>query len=428
MFGLSRTLSRISERSTTSEQERSDFEDDISTKPSSRSLSVDDESLLSSDRQPSLSSDPPSATDIPFEDRALPDLPPLPPEPRRSTSLLRRPLPLTQEEEWPSPPDSDSPFDTPVISHVETFYMEIKPEEATKVVVVDNKEVDPDNGESSTDENKTLQEETTTQSIMDESEGTVKLAVRPKSRFGGNSVSEDTSVGVCADFSSSSGTGTGTTVKHCQYYSCTVKSDDNSSLAGDFGLSLSTEMISSRKSSDDATEKFHTKPSALRLPQRSFDDYDSPCTDSDEGQAAALISPTRTTLKRRLQQSPSHQFIGQRSGSVPLSPTGVTGIKKFMEHRSKHRMGMKCTPYYSAPVPVSHEIRDVSEAIDRRGSGGGGSSRSIARSKCYSYYSLARDPPSDGSSSSLDNQDPPTAPNTIPRVSKKRRHHGAIRR
>ncbi|XP_039295997.1 uncharacterized protein LOC111053471 [Nilaparvata lugens] len=427
MFGLSRTLSRISERSTTSEQERSDFEDDISTKPSSRSLSVDDESLLSSDRQPSLSSDPPSATDIPFEDRALPDLPPLPPEPRRSTSLLRRPLPLTQEEEWPSPPDSDSPFDTPVISHVETFYMEIKPEEATKVVVVDSKEVDPDNGESSTDENKTLQEETTTQSMADESEGTVKLAaVRPKSRFGGNSASEDTSVGVCADFSSSSGTGTGTTVKHCQYYSCTVKSDDNSSLAGDFGLSLSTEMISSRKSSDDATEKFHTKPSGLRLPQRSFDDYDSPCTDSDEGQAAALISPTRTTLKRRLQQSPSHQFIGQRSGSVPLSPTGVTGIKKFMEHRSKHRMGMKCTPYYSAPVPVSHEIRDVSEAIDRRGGGSGssGTSRSIARSKCYSYYSLARDPPSDGSSSSLDNQDPPTAPNTIPRVSKKRRHHG----
>jgi len=73
VYSLSRTLSRISERSTTSEQERSDLEDiEDSTKPSSCSPSIDDESIMSSDRQPSLSSDPPSGLcDIIPEDSPL---------------------------------------------------------------------------------------------------------------------------------------------------------------------------------------------------------------------------------------------------------------------------------------------------------------------------------------------------------------------
>lgn len=400
VFGLSRTLSRISERSTTSEQERSDYEDDISTKPSSRSLSVDDESLLSSDRQPSLSSDPPSGPNP--EDQPLPELPPLPKEPIEEKLDFQIPPPLLpSEDEWPSPPNS-SPFDTPVVSHVETFYMEMTPEEATKVVV-DPTDVDND-GESSTDENKTLQEDFTggfDESSVQEEE-TVKLAKRPKTSAGihVNSASEDTSVGV-SDFSSST-----STVKHCQYYSCAVKSDD-SSLAGDFGLSLSTEMLSSRKSSDDSVERFQPKRAGLyKTSQRSFDEYDSPYSESDDGMA-------KPPPKQRMAHHSSYY-------SNVSSPTSTTPPSKKSVERSKFsRTGFKSTPYYSAPTPVSHEYRDVSELLDRRDRD---RSKSIARSKCYSYYSLARSPPSDGSSSSLDNPEPPSTPNTIPRVSKRRRH------
>ncbi|XP_054273175.1 uncharacterized protein LOC128993354 [Macrosteles quadrilineatus] len=411
MFGLSRTLSRISERSTTSEQERSDFEDDISTKPSSRSLSVDDESLLSSDRQPSLSSDPPSGPNP--EDQPLPDLPPLPKEPddvEEDDTLegklgFKIPPPLLPvgEDEWPSPPNS-SPFDTPVVSHVETFYMEIKPEEATKVVV-DSAEMDNEaEAESDTDENKTLQEEFTgfdESSVQDET--TVKLAKRPKTSSGmyANSASEDTSVGV-SDFSSST-----STVKHCQYYSCAVKSDD-SSLAGDFGLSLSTEMLSSRKSSADSVDTFQQKRGSgiFKVSQRSFDDYDSPYSESDDGQS-------KPPPKQRMAH---HTYYSNVS-----SPTSTTAPKQKVERSKFSRSGLK-TPYYSTPTPVSHEHRDVSELLERRDRDRERSSKSIARSKCYSYYSLARSPPSDGSSSSLDNPEPPSTPNTIPRVSKRKRH------
>ena len=343
VFGLSRTLSRISERSTTSEQERSDLDDDLSTKPSSRSLSVEDESLMSSDRQPSLSSDP--STNPEIEEHPLP---PLPPEP---LGFKIPPPLLNPEDEWPSPPNSS--FETPIISNVESYYMEFKPEEATKVVIP--REVKQYDSSSDSDyENKTLQDDAPESSTV---ETTVKLAVKHKRQTN----SSDTSLGV-SDFSSST-----STVK-LQYYSCAVKSDD-SSLA-EFGSSLSTEMLaSSRKNSDDSV---CLRRRSYHAPQRSFDDYDSPYSESDEGSRQQ---------RRNYMNLPSPTSGG--SGSV--TP------KKSMKHerrKEERRPGVK----------------------------------SIARSKCYSYYSLARSPPSDGSSSSLEMGEPPTTPNTIPRVSKRRRH------
>ncbi|BES97352.1 FERM, RhoGEF and pleckstrin domain-containing protein [Nesidiocoris tenuis] len=351
VFGLSRTLSRISERSTTSEQERSDFDDDVSTKPSSRSMSVEDESMMSSDRQPSLSSDP-SSNNPEIEEHPLP---PLPPEPLG----FNIPPPLLQpDEEWPSPPNSS--FDTPVISNVETYYMDLRPEEPTKVTILPQ-EHEYDDEESSSDseyENKTLQEEDGPDSSTKES--TVKLAVKMKKP--GNS--SDTSLGI-SDFSSTS---TGTTVKHC-YYSCTVKSDD-SSLA-DFGSSLSTEVLtSSRKNSDDS---MNLRRRSYHTPQRSFDDYDSPYSESDES-----------------------SMVPKRFVNLP-SPTGASCGRKTP--KTERRM-CKSNMYQESP----------------RGG------KSIARAKCYSYYSLAKSPPSDGSSSSLELGEPPSTPNTIPRVSKRRRH------
>ncbi|XP_025408344.1 uncharacterized protein LOC112682088 [Sipha flava] len=82
VYGMSRTLSRISEQSTS---EKSEIDDELSTKYSTQSASLDD-SILSSDCQPSLCSD---AMD------SLPDLPPLPVE-----YAFDIPSPI---EEWPSP-------------------------------------------------------------------------------------------------------------------------------------------------------------------------------------------------------------------------------------------------------------------------------------------------------------------------------------
>lgn len=214
VFALSRTLSRISERST-SEQERSDAEDDV-TKPTSHSVSIEEESIISSDHQPSLSSDSPSPKagssnipDLPDDRSPVPDNFMLPEERVPSMEPFSGviPPPVT-DEDWPSPPSSSSVFDTPIVSHVETFYMEIHPEEAYKVVVAE-----PQHGDnSSSDENQTLQEEgevlqlssdnlshSTTTTTQD---GTVVIPVHPPN-VRTNSVSEDTSIMSISDWSSS---------------------------------------------------------------------------------------------------------------------------------------------------------------------------------------------------------------------------------
>ncbi|KAG5336119.1 FARP1 protein, partial [Acromyrmex heyeri] len=251
-FSLSRTLSRISERSTTSEQDRSDLED--SFKPSSRSPSLDDESLMSSDHQPSLSSDPPSGTALPSvsdDRRTSSELPDIPidvvgahEEDSRSPRTTRRSrLQLQNSEDWPSPPSSPV-FETPVVSHVETFYMEIKPEEAVKVTVTDSTEtpVHAEQDSDSSDENRTLHddlhstllEDGQSSTSMTTADGTVKIAVKPKSNsyITGSSHSEDTSMGLSmSEWSSSNNT----VRQFCQYSG--TKSDDNS--LAELGASIS---------------------------------------------------------------------------------------------------------------------------------------------------------------------------------------------
>ncbi|KMQ94045.1 pleckstrin domain-containing protein 2 [Lasius niger] len=252
-FSLSRTLSRISERSTTSEQDKSDLED--SFKPSSRSPSLDDESLMSSDHQPSLSSDPPSGTALPSvsdDRRTSSELPDIPidviggqEDDSRSPRTNRRSrLQLQSSEDWPSPPSSPV-FDTPVVSHVETFYMEIKPEEAVKVTVTDSTETPVHGAErdsDSSDENRTLHDDLHSTFLEDGQsstsattvDGTVKIAVKPKSNsyITGSSHSEDTSMGLSmSEWSSSNNT----VRQFCQYSG--TKSDDNS--LAELGASIS---------------------------------------------------------------------------------------------------------------------------------------------------------------------------------------------
>ncbi|CAL7940947.1 unnamed protein product [Xylocopa violacea] len=250
-FALTRTLSRISERSTTSEQDKSDLED--SFKPSSRSPSLDDESLISSDHQLSLSSDPPSGTPLPSisdDRRTSSELPDIPidvvngqEEEGKSPKSAKSKLQEQGSEEWPSPPSSPV-FEPPVVSHVETFYMEIKPEEAIKVTVTDSTET-PEQVEQdsdSSDENRTLHDDLHSTLLEDGHsstsattvDGTVKIVVKPKSNshVTGSSHSEDTSMGLSmSEWSSSNNT----VRQFCQYSG--TKSDDNS--LAELGASIS---------------------------------------------------------------------------------------------------------------------------------------------------------------------------------------------
>lgn len=252
-FSLSRTLSRISERSTTSEQDKSDMED--SFKPSSRSPSLDDESLISSDHQPSLSSDPPSPTALPSvsdDRRTSSELPDIPIDREDLTTeqgdegrspKVRSRLQLQASEDWPSPPSSPL-FDTPVVSNVETFYMEMKPEEAIKVTVTDSTDTPENigNDSDSSDENRTLHDDLHSGLLEDGQssvsgttiDGTVKVAVKAKSNsyITGSSHSEDTSMGLSmSEWSSSNNT----VRQFCQYSG--TKSDDNS--LAELGASIS---------------------------------------------------------------------------------------------------------------------------------------------------------------------------------------------
>ncbi|XP_078047177.1 uncharacterized protein LOC144475295 isoform X3 [Augochlora pura] len=254
-FALTRTLSRISERSTTSEQDKSDLEDTF--KPSSRSPSLDDESLMSSDHQPSLSSDPPSGTALPSvsDDRRtsteLPDIPidmpggnGLEDDLRSPKSSGRARLQTQTSEDWPSPPSSPV-FEPPVVSHVETFYMEIKPEEAVKVTVTDSTDTPGrvDRDSDSSDENRTLHDDLHSTFLEDGQSSTsgttvadtIKTVVKPKSNsyITGSSHSEDTSMGLSmSEWSSSNNT----VRQYCQYSGGT-KSDDNS--LAELGASIS---------------------------------------------------------------------------------------------------------------------------------------------------------------------------------------------
>ncbi|KAJ4427657.1 hypothetical protein ANN_25305 [Periplaneta americana] len=420
VFALSRTLSRISERSTTSEQERSDLDDD-STKPSSRSPSVDDESLLSSDHQPSLSSDPPSGGPL-LEEGFRGMKPEIPRDPSTESDSpavicgpggMYIPPPLLSDDDWPSPPTSSSQFETPVVSHVETFYMEIHPEEACKVLVIDST-TDPTGGDgSSTDENHTLQDEdddflsgeclSSSATTLD---GTVKVAVRPKcpSHYcAGSSLSEDTSMGLSLSEWSSS---TSTVRPQCPLHYSGTKSEDTS--LDELGRSI-----------PDLPASSITPPNRCRSPSYYSGAKSDTCLDD--------ASPTRLGKSASSQKSRITYYSASKSlTSVDTTLDDVPGPMMSSERPVKV-VRPKCTPYYSTARSDEGD-RMLERAVSRQGMtekepssqsleapAGWADDRSLSshsvqqvtgpkvRSKCYSYYSTAaaaRSPQSDGDTSS----------------------------
>lgn len=106
------------------------------------------------------------------------------------------------------------------------------------------------------------------------------------------------------------------------------------------------------------------------------DDYDSPFTESDES---------------KFYRPPPHMF--------ELPKTSMKTRKSRMAHGP---------PSLDAPGPKPKTL--------------------ATRARCHSYFSLTRSPPSDASSSSLETQEPPNVPNTIPRASKRRRYTHTLKR
>ncbi len=407
-FSLSRTLSRISERSTTSEQERTDFEDD-STKPLSRSLSIDD-SILSSDQHPSFSSDPPSGINLEnvFDDDDDDD------NERATLEFVDDKLDfnippplLTPEEEWPSPPCSPSSVTTPVIDS-DRFVATLSPG-------------DDDDGLKKNDEEGSVSEDKTLRDDDEElSDNGSKKFKKEKARgsVGGDDTST-TSAGITtSDWSSS----TGTTIKpgHTSH-SCASKSEDNSFGGECCILSSSKEATSeSRKSSVDEFVALTIEPKYLTLDRkqiiekktvffqpsfRSFDDeYDSPYTESEDTPS----SPVPPLVFRR-QPPPPPRHFQDSSANMP----------KLRSKVERNRMSKFVPNYTSSSMSTSLESPTNAERK---------LAKTVAKAKCYSYYSLARSPPSDGSSSSLEGPETPLTPNTIPRVSKRRRNMHVPRR
>lgn len=396
-FSLSRTLSRISERSTTSEQERTDYDED-STKPLSRSLSIDD-SIISSDQHPSFSSDPPSGMNLENvfdEDDAAAEL-----EDDKLDFNIPPPL-LSGDEEWPSPPHSASSAKTPVIDNER--YSAPLPQSPQK-----------SDEESISEDNKTLQDE----EVSDHEDKVVFLKEMEKPR---GSIGDDTSAGITtSDWSSS----TGTTIKqaHSVGPSYGSKSEDNS-LAGEYGMSMSTDMASeSRKSSTDDLAPIPLEKKYLTLDRkqtsferrqiffppsfRSFEDeYDSPYTESEDTPS----SPLPPHVLRKPPPPPRHFQTAE------VSPNGNQKPRTKMERNR----AAKFLPHYTSSS-MSTSLESPTNAERKF-------AKSVAKAKCYSYYSLARSPPSDGSSSSPDAPETPLTPNTIPRVSKRRRNPHTMRR
>nr|CAD7261406.1 unnamed protein product [Timema shepardi] len=450
-FALSRTLSRISERSTTSEQERSDLDDD-STKPSSQSPSVDDESLLSSDHQPSLSSDPPSGSAQQPEakgeesPRVVPMELPVGTSATAPGSLIPPPVPLLSDDDWPSPPTSSSMFETPVVSHVETFYMEIHPEEACKVMVLDSTDPTGEDG-SSTDENHTLHDEdddfmsgfgddclSSSAATLD---GTVKMVVRPKcpSHYcTGSSLSEDTSMGLSLSEWSSS---TGTVRQQCRLHYSSTKSDDTS--LDELGPSLS-DMGTCVKSS-------------IRSKSPSYYSGAKSDTCLDETSPTRLGKPSNPKNHSYYTASKSLTNVGT---SLDDGPAPIMSSERPVKVTRP-----KVTPYYSSSSSL-RETRSLSETrrcrshlSDQKLSQDGriessptsqvyaeelgypsqpqGTERSVkmpVKTKGYSYYSVAKSPPSDGgSSSSLDGSNTVERAPRVPKRKKsqpKRRHRVTV--
>lgn len=461
-FSLSRTLSRISERSTTSEQERSDLEED-STKPSSRSPSVDDESLLSSDHQPSLSSDPPSGaggalqsdeaqgkseiTDIPCdspkEEAPMTTSTMLPKNQASSaapTSAHPYVPPLISDDDWPSPPTSSSLFETPVVSHVETFFMEIHPEEACKVTVLDS--TDPTGGdESSTDENHTLHDEEDDfmsgpgdeclSSSATTIDGTVKVAVRPKCPSyycAGSSLSEDTSMGLSlSEWSSSQGT----VLPQCHVHYSSAKSDDTS-LDELGGLSLCDQQFSKSRTrspsfysgaksdtclDDTSPTRLSKTPSGLRC-QTYYSSKSLTSVDTSVDDISVPILSSEKTMKLTKPKCTPYYSTASCS-SLDSSVLGEKGILSQPSVDSNLKVQTFLDDTSLSSQSLSDRSTSLQTTLIEKGTRGASSSlKTPQRSKAYSYYSSAKSPPSDGDSSS--SLDAPAAERTV-RVPKRKK-------
>lgn len=154
--------------------------------------------------------------------------------------------------------------------------------------------------------------------------------------------------------------------------------------------------------------------SSTNKPRLSFND------DTSAGISTSEFSSNGTILQHYDNVCPPPEFLNQESDEYD-SPFTESDESKFYR-----------------PPPHMFELPKTTSLKNRKSRMGHGPvsldapgprSKTLAtRARCHSYFSLTRSPPSDASSSSLEVQEPPNAPNTIPRASKRRRYTHTLKR
>lgn len=162
----------------------------------------------------------------------------------------------------------------------------------------------------------------------------------------------------------------------------------------------------------DELEEPRRAPSTNK-PRLSFGD------DTSAGVSTSEFSSNATILHHYDSVCPPPEFLNQDSDEYD-SPFTESDESKFYR-----------PPPHMFELPKSNSKTRKSRmahgpaSLDAPGSK---SKTLVTRTRCHSFFSLTRSPSSDASSSSIEAQDPPNVPNTIPRASKRRRYTHTLKR
>lgn len=163
---------------------------------------------------------------------------------------------------------------------------------------------------------------------------------------------------------------------------------------------------------EEETEEPRRAPSTNK-PRLSFGD------DTSAGVSTSEFSSNATILHHYDSVCPPPEFLNKDSDEYD-SPFTESDESKFYRP-PPHMFELPKTSMKTRKSRMAHGPA----SLDAPGS----KPKTLAtRARCHSYFSLTRSPPSDASSSSLDAQEPPNVPNTIPRASKRRRYTHTLKR
>jgi hypothetical protein len=163
---------------------------------------------------------------------------------------------------------------------------------------------------------------------------------------------------------------------------------------------------------EEETEEPRRAPSTNK-PRLSFGD------DTSAGVSTSEFSSNATILHHYDSVCPPPEFLNKDSDEYD-SPFTESDESKFYRP-PPHMFELPKTSMKTRKSRMAHGPASLDAP--------GPKPKTLAtRARCHSYFSLTRSPPSDASSSSLEAQEPPNVPNTIPRASKRRRYTHTLKR